>query len=209
MGHQLVRGLLDPEFLDVFLGLMTAGFLLGGLFGGLSHLRARYPQDDQIGLKTLFEFFCSLGLLVLLVGLSLIVSEVLNDGFDLEAMDPSATVRDGMALTCAGLVFGCLHWFLLSRGTSRAARDGVRRFYLGWRLAIHGFVLFACAAIVLRALMQRSPRSWEVRVDLRRSEIACYGIMVVWGVSWLLHVFLYWWHTPRAQPSGPTWESSE
>jgi hypothetical protein len=80
---------------------------------------------------------------------------------------------------------------------------------VGWRLTLHGFVLcFAVTALAL-LLLQRDPKRWHDKAEVRRQQVNYYAVLTTWGASWLVHLGLYWRAQPALQKPKPSWESKE
>jgi hypothetical protein len=164
-------------------------------------------HDPQIGLKVVLHFFFSVGWLLGLTGLSVIIADILRS----EIQFLSEAQRNGAAFLLSGLAFAILHYLLLRYGSNNGKWPATGRLYTGWRLAIHGIVVLAAITYLLQLLFQRDPPALEAKLAILETERTLYAILLVWGLSWVLHLGWIWWLGTRADTpaTGVTWEAKE
>ena len=130
------------------LGIGIALVLLLSLAFGYVHLSREYRTagavDPQLGLKTVLHYFFSVSYLLALTGASMLVGDLMFP----ESEYGSDTQRIGAALLAVGLGFALLHFLLLFQATNDRLLPTAGRFFTGWRLALHGFVVIVAAAIL-------------------------------------------------------------
>lgn len=195
---------------QVLLGVGVALFFLLSLPFGYIHLRrelkAAGGADPQLGLKTLLHYFFSVALVMALTGAAMIVGDLLQQ----EPTWWSNTQRSGAALLAIGVAFAVLHFLLLWRGTNDRYLPAAGRFFTGWRLAIHGFVVIVAAAWLTMLLLQKTPRPFAERESLSIRQHYLYGVLLIWGPSWVAHLMWYWRYLWQSRTAAElTWETKD
>src|SRR5205085_672791 len=87
--------------------------------------------------------------------------------------------------------------------TNDAYRPAASRFYAGWRFALHNLVLMVAVTYLLLLLFRRTSRVSPDYVTLIHHQQLMVGTVVVWGVSWLAHLFLWCARRGRAAAGQP------
>jgi heme/copper-type cytochrome/quinol oxidase subunit 2 len=183
-------------------------FLLVSLALGYVTLRQRDDRgtahDPQLGLKVALHYFVSVCVLMVVAGAALAVGDLLQVNPELW----SATQRTATALVVVGLVFATVHLLMLRHGTNNAQYPAAGRFFTGWRFAIHGFVVIGASAWLLALLLQMDPRAPDARDLTAARERFLYGVLLIWGPSWLIHLGLLWRYAAKL-PSGVSWDAKD
>jgi hypothetical protein len=180
----------------IYVVLLTP-FLLLSLALPYIVLRLRDQQglerDPQVGLKAALYFFFSLGILLVLSGLTVIAVDMVQDkaqprlpGAPLfqppeETMNPAR--RTGWAMMVAGAFIVMVHFVLIKSTTNDKTWPAARRVFVGWRFGIHGILVVAVFTAWLIVLFQKDYGPKDVRKNL-------LAILAVWFPSWLIHLIL-------------------
>jgi hypothetical protein len=143
-------------------------------------------RDPEIGLKAALYFVFSLSILLVLSGLTIIIISLLLES---EPFGPNRSlsafpqeVRAGFAMMVSGFAIGLFHFVVILGFTNDRRFPATRRVFVGWRLAIHSVVvLVAFTWLVIQVFQERV--SWEELKPM-------FGILLVWGPSWLIHLLL-------------------
>jgi hypothetical protein len=153
----------------------------------------RGEPDPHLGLKAALHFAASLGILLALTGAALLVGEFLAHFLMPWGAAQSAwvgrglplftePVRAGAALATAGGLVWLAHLGLLLNFTNDSRRPEVRRLFTGGRFAIHGLILVTALALFLLGLFSGTSGLEALKFP--------FGVLGVWGPSWLLHLAL-------------------
>jgi hypothetical protein len=207
---ELLSNLLGGILWQVLIGVGLGLFLLLSLLFGYVHLgrelQSARGSDPQLGLKTILHYFFSVAVLLALTGASMILGDLLYP----DSEYGSDAQRGGAALLIVGSGFAVLHFFLLLRGTNDRLLPAAGRFFTGWRLAIHGFVVVGATAWLAMLLLQKMPRTFAERELLAIRQHYLYGVLLVWGPSWVAHLIWYWRYLLRSPPPAElTWEAKD
>jgi len=143
-------------------------------------------HDPEIGLKAALYFVFSLSILLVLSGLTVIIISLLMES---ESFGPSRSLsaysqdlRIGFAMMVSGFAIGLFHFVIILGFTNDRRFPAARRVFVGWRLAVHSVVvLIAFTWLVIQVFQERV--SWEELKPM-------FGILLVWGPSWLIHLLL-------------------
>jgi hypothetical protein len=141
-------------------------------------------HDPEIGLKAVAYMMFSLSILLILSGLTVIViTWVLDQTPDASyPFDFSQQVRIAAAMMVSGLAIGLFHFVVILGFTNDRRFPATKRVFVSWRLAIHSIVvMIAFTVLVVEVFQERT--SWK---DLK----PMFGILLVWGPSWLIHLLL-------------------
>jgi hypothetical protein len=156
--------------------------------------------DPQIGVKTALHYFCSAGILMVLMGLTIVFVDLFTRedramqfgppgvGQRMRAVDDSEAIRTGVAIMVTGFAFAVLHGLLLT-GTNDRKYPAARRAFTGTRLAIHGLVVLFCLTMLIVLLVQPRFEFGTIKPFL--------AALLVWGPSWVVHLVLLIAGTPR------------
>jgi hypothetical protein len=182
---------------------------LAVVYGLLRSRDARSPAPDpHLGIKTVYYFAFSLSVLLALTGVTFIVSDAIEESDlfgapsrpDVDPMfgpvgprrfgdgmrgssDWRTAQRLGSALIVAGLAVGLLHAVLILTTTNDLRRPGVRRVFIGYRLAIHGVVNLTAFTMLMMQLFQKEDFSRDVMSPV-------LAVLLIWGPSWIVHLVL-------------------
>jgi hypothetical protein len=206
----LLSGLLGGVIWETLAYVFAVVFLLTSFAVAYIVLRLRDARhsthDPQLGLKVGLQYFFSVSWLLALTGAAMLVGNLLQD--QKEQWNP--VQRTSTALIAVGSAFAVLHGLMLWYGTNNRPWPAAARFFTGWRLAIHGFVVIGAATWLLILLLQPDPRRPEARDLLAERERYLFGTLLTWGPSWLLHLGWQWWlSTKPPAPTDVTWETKE
>jgi hypothetical protein len=168
-------------------------FLLLGLAIPYTVLRLTNRPDDpdtQIGFKCAIFFAFSLGVLLMLTGLTVGLIDLLEARGDLGTHLGrfGEGLRIAAALVMAGFVIGFFHLILILGFSNVRKHPEARRVFVGWRLAIHTLV-------VLGAFTGLTVQLFQEYVEFDRLK-PLLAVMAVWTPSWILHMVLL--HTYRS-----------
>ena len=144
-------------------------------------------HDSEIGLKSALYFLFSLSILLILSGLTILVVDFLMDEKGpfpaaKRLNDFSEAQRNAGGMMVAGFALGLFHLVVILGFTNDRRYPAARRVFVGWRLAIHSLVVLVAFTALVMQVFQRDVR-WE---DLKM----LFGILLVWGPSWLIHLLL-------------------
>jgi hypothetical protein len=160
-------------------------------------------HDPQLGLKVAYHFFFSLGILLILIGLTVNVADLIIDEkpaagpqFGVPVMpvpvraNPKTdgrfltpAMRTGWALVSSGLVFAVVFGLATQLGTNVRRFPAVRRVFVGWRLVVAGIAVVAAVTTLLVWLFMKD------QPDNKMYEIAL-ATLAVWAPTLAVHVFL-------------------
>lgn len=167
----------------------------------VARMRERNGQPDpHIGIKTAHYFFFTMGIFLMLSGLTIICIELMDidgrpRGGAFGPMRPSflesPQVRVGLAMNVVGGLFALMHRLLLL-GTNDGAMPQVRRAFSGLRFVVSGLIVLVTLTVVLSILFQRGAEFSQIKPFL--------GVLIVWIPSWFLHMAFLMVTTPRANP---------
>lgn len=209
-------------FVFLLLSISILPTLLLGLALPYGVLRLRSapsadPPDPQVGLKAALYFFFSLGILLILNGLTVIAIDLVTgddnvqqnfpwaqpaNQFGAPAQQdedfPNAAHRTGGAMIASGLLFVVIHWFYLVVATNNRRYPSAKRMFVGWRTAIHGVVvLLTITALLLIEFQEEVP---DTMGDVVNSLVA---ILLVWAPSWFMHLALLRGYSSQPYYSAP------
>jgi hypothetical protein len=196
-------------------GVVLAPLLFLALALPYAVLRLRDAQnrhsDPQLGLRAAQHFFFSLGILLVLTGLTTIVVDLVQQamapprgaGFappfgqpfgqpfrqgPPRSEIPNDAQRTGAAFILSGILFAGMHFALLLPLSRERRPSPSRRMFLGCRFAVHGLVMLFALTGLLTVLFQRSdPNRDAALMDLRNAFI---GVLLIWMPSWAVHFVL-------------------
>jgi hypothetical protein len=160
-------------------------------------------HDPQLGLKVAYHFFFSLGILLVLVGLTVNVADLIIDekpaaglqfGRPVMPMPVPANpktdgrfltpnMRTGWALASSGFVFSIVFGLATQLGTNVRRFPAVRRVFVGWRLVVAGIAVVAAVTTLLIWLFMKD------QPDNKMYEIAL-ATLDVWVPTLAVHVIL-------------------
>jgi hypothetical protein len=166
--------------------------------------------DPQLGFRAANHFFFSLAVLLMLSGLSNIVSDTVRRiGAPVEEPPgrqppfgqpfgpptppsefPSEAQRTGAAFFLSGGLFAAAHFAVILLLTRDRNPSPTRRIFLGCRCAVHGLVVMFALTALLVVLFQRwdTPANASL-VEMRKSLI---GMLLIWVPSAVAHFWLLW-----------------
>ncbi len=180
-----------------FVLIVLVPFLCLGLAIPYAILRLRENREDradpQVGLKVALYYFFSVGIILFLLGMTVIVVDLMLEE-DRQARGAMARVvpagqglnqtqRIGLGLIVAGLVVALLHLALVKSMTNDRNSLTARRIFAGWRFAIHGIVIVVAFTVLTAVLFQRDFGDRSLRKSM-------FGILLIWVPSWVLHLIL-------------------
>jgi hypothetical protein len=172
------------------LAMVGAPFALLGLALAYAVLHLRDSRneehDPEIGIKSALYFLFSLSILLILTGLTFIVVDLLREDKSTSTSktlsDFNEMQRNGFALIVAGFALGLFHLVFILGFTNDRRFPAVKRVFVGWRLAIHSLVVLVTFTILVIQMFQKS-------IDFE-SVKQTFGVLLVWGPSWLIHLIL-------------------
>jgi hypothetical protein len=159
--------------------------------------------DPQLGLKTAFHVLHTMAVILLLIGLSLSVGDLLQGvltGNQRNAGEAPIGARRGApppdddggfwnpmqrtaaALTACGTLFTLFFWLLLT-GTNNRRYPAVQRVFMGGRLALSLLVVFLAVTTIAAISVQKNPEFEPVELLI--------GVLVVWTPSAVVHLLLF------------------
>ena len=202
----------------VFISLLPMA-LIGLAFAYLA-LRIRDakadPPDPELGIKSAYYFFVTVGVLLALTGLTISVADFLADAFEGPAAkqqkfnppggpfgqpgmgqgnDPLDTVSQRLAwpLIISGSLFGVLGVLLVKIGTNDARFPAARRTFAGLRLAVCGMNAMAAVTLLILLLFQKDQpnRGGAMQLMTETKPLAyAIGAIAVWLPATAIHIFL-------------------
>jgi hypothetical protein len=162
----------------------------------------REDHDPEIELKTVLYYFFSLSVLLLLIGLTGLAVDLIQDAekssFVQLFRNPSnlsRVQRAALALLSIGFLGSLFHLVMLFALTNSRTFPEARRVFVGWRLLFHSLVVLVVFGVVVTNAAQEEADEKQLRVWL--------GILLVWIPSWFLHFVLlklYRVPAPRFRP---------
>jgi len=173
-------------------------------------VRSERP-DPQMGLKAAMYFFFSIGIMLFLNGLTVLVWDLLVIQPkrpllfpQMKGLDPIQ--RIAIAGMVSGLIFALLYLGLV-KGMTNDRNPAARRMFAGWRMAFHGLVVIVVVTVLLAIYFQED-FGGERTLDTRKG---LWGVLLVWGPSWILHVVLVWFYSqplyePRRSDDRSEWQ---
>lgn len=189
----------------VWLSLLP--FFLFGLAIPYAVLRIREgkgnEREPQIGLKAGLHYFTSAGILLALLGLTIIFVDLFTREERKPFVPPggvqpapqvpqrdgdSPTIRVGLAVLVTGVLCTLLHALLLLNTNDRRA-PMVRRTFTGTRFAIAGLIVLFSILSLLIVLFQKNVEFKTIKPIL--------AVLLVWAPAWLVHLVLLIFGTPR------------
>ena len=153
-------------------------------------------HDSEIGLKSALYFMLSLSILLILLGLTVLVVDFMQDKTTSIPSGPSSppmpttrttsefteAQRGGFAMMVSGFAIGLFHLVMILGFTNDRRFPATKRVFLGWRLAIHSMVVLI-AFTTLVVIVFRKDVTWK---DIRD----VFAVLLVWAPSWLIHLML-------------------
>jgi hypothetical protein len=173
-------------------GILAAPFLLFSFVIPYALLRlqdSRNPEHDpQIGVKSVFYFIFSLGVLIFLIGLNILVYDYILERTEAYKWDWSSAQRVSTSLMATGVGICLLHLLMILIGTNDIEWPGTRRVFIGYRLAIFALVVLGAVTILNLQLfdMWFDPNT-KIKFENLKPVLSVLG---VWGAAWLLHLIL-------------------
>jgi hypothetical protein len=171
-------------FFSSFFLMTLVPFFLVGLAYPYLVLRIREGKgidaDPQLGIKAGLHFFLSLGIILVLNGLTIIFVEVLTAD-DQGGLRTDGAIRVGFALIASGALFALIHGLCLL-GTNDGRYPMARRTFTGARLAVHGIVVLITVTAMLVVLLQKESKFKQLKPFI--------GVLIVWVPAWVLHLVL-------------------
>lgn len=166
-------------------------------------LRNEEPADSQLGTKIGLQFFFSVAVMILLVGLTVMAVDLVNQEEDWGAKPLLAkgrpvgvgaaekewfntAQRTGLGMVVSGLMLALFHLLVAKIMTNKVQARQVRRIFVGWRFAIQGMVLMFSVTALVVTVMQRDPFLGE-NIRMIKTLAAVLG---VWFPFWLVHLLL-------------------
>ena len=168
------------------------------------------PSDPELGIKSAYYFFVTVGVLLALTGLTISVADLFAHAFEGPAanqqkFNPNQQVgplgndpldrgsqRLAWPLIISGSLFGVLGVLLLKIGTNDARFPAARRTFAGLRLAVCGMNAMAAVTFLILLLFQKDGGMGGAqigRVDSHSLEYAVATI-AVWLPAAVVHIFL-------------------
>jgi hypothetical protein len=193
-------------FAAVFVGIMV--FVLISFAIPYAVLRMRDARsekpDPKLGLKAAMYYFFSLGIMLILFGLTWLVMDFLmTEQRPVDWFTPERRVA--VAFMISGLFFTIVHLALVKVMTNDR-NPAARRMFAGWRMAIHGLVVISVVTGLLAIYIQKNYGDVP-----ERDRKGLWGVLLVWLPSWVIHLVLLWFYSqplyePRRSDSGPDWD---
>jgi hypothetical protein len=164
-------------------------------------------HDQQLGLKVAYHFFFSLGVLMVLLGLTINVADLIIDdkgpaapaglqfGPGLAPMQPAPrakqadgrlltpAMRTGWAVATSGLVFAVVFGMTTIFGTNVRRFPAIRRMFVGWRLMVAGVAVVSAVTTLFVWIFSKD------QPDNKSYEVAL-ATLAVWAPALVVHVFL-------------------
>lgn len=150
--------------------------------------------DPQLALKVLLQFCFSVCLLVFLAGLTAVVRGAMEEYLWGRGTGES-TYEVGGYLGLAGAVLATMYYCSLHFGTNHRLFPAAGRVYTFWRFAFHNFVLIAAVSLLAVTLSEPVPNRRSPYHDYLARQWTFLAALVVWGPSWLIHLWLVWKHS--------------
>lgn len=188
--------------------ILLLPILLLGLAIPYAVLRIRDSRSDdpdpQVGLKSALHFIYSLSILLIVTGITVLVVDALQEknkqpvgrpgfGQPQPAAKPptefNTQQRTACALIVSGFAIGLLHLLLILGFTNDRRRPEVRRVFVGWRMAIHAVMVLATFTLLVIQVFQKEVQWESIKPTL--------GTLVVWGVSWVIHLVVLYIYLPQ------------
>jgi hypothetical protein len=135
-------------------------------------LRGDNP-DPQLGIKTVYHFFATVGILLVLSGINLIIMDMLDGVFDDKApaqnqpFQPAqppdddeffnSVKRTGMGMIISGSVFAAIFFLLVASKTNDRSFPNAGRAFAGLLLAISGTTVVTSATLFMITILQKEP----------------------------------------------------
>jgi hypothetical protein len=171
-------------------------FFLGSLVGSYIHLRRcdhGQSPDPQLALKVLLHFCFSLCVFVMLMGLTVVVRSLIEEYSPNRRAEPPSS-ESGWYLTLAGAALAGMYFSSLYYGTNHRLFGAAGRVYTFWRFAIHNFVVITAAVLLAVTMSEPAPGNRPRYLEYMTRQWVLLATILVWGVSWLLHLWLVMRH---------------
>lgn len=162
--------------------------------------RAEHP-DPELGLKTVYWLLYTIGIILVHMGFTVLVSHWLTDleltgparmgrgafvGGNFGNDDWSPASRTGWALVISGSVTSLAFYLIASLGTRNREWPTVRRVFTGGRIAIAGLIVIVTFTFLMVLQFQKDlPPGGIYETSL--------ASLAVWLPSLAIHVFLFRW----------------
>jgi hypothetical protein len=200
--------------LEIYSGIVILLFAVFVIFGAIPSVAVPYAvlrmrdttgenHDPQLGLKVGYHFFFSLGVLMIQLGLTVNVADLLIDdnnaaaaaqfrpGFAPQPLRAPRTdsrlltpaMRIGWAVAASGLVFAVVFGATSILGTNVRRFPAVRRVFAGWRMMVAGLAVVSAVTVLIVWLFLKD------KPDNKMFEIAL-ATLAIWAPSLAVHVFL-------------------
>ncbi len=155
-------------------------------------------RDPQVGWKAVLYFMFSLCILLALAALTLLVVDLLADDVPSRRRLPapprmSAQQRTALALLTSAIAVGLVHLGLIHFASNTRLFPDTRRVFVGCRLAVHALVVLGSFTMVLYQLYQPIVDREALRPP--------FGVLLVWGPSWVCHLVLLRIYTTSSVPA--------
>jgi len=183
--------LLSMGMLVVFnlIPLALAGMVVSYLALRMKPVTPPDEADNQVGLKSALYMIYSIGILMVLIGMTQLVVDLITQAeWFTKSMDRlgkyGAYHRQIYAMMLSGFVFAFFHLLLILGYTNNYRQPAVSKFWIGWRFAIASLVVLSTTTmLIFTCIISDSPPEKAIQAEL--------GVLIVWIPSWLLHlVFL-------------------
>jgi hypothetical protein len=150
-------------------------------------------QDPQLGLKAGLYFTHSLGILLLLTGMTIYSVDLAIHQFGSGSFRQPKGVMDHLkdftplhrsacALMLSGFVISFIHLTMILGFTNTFKWPEAGRVFVGWRFAIHSVVIVIVITALMNVLFQKSPNNDDMA--------SLAGVLIIWMPSWVIHLFL-------------------
>jgi len=169
----LLTGLAGPIFAVAVLPWVIAIYFI---------FRYRSAQEGQrdphIGGKTALHIFFSIGVLMVLGGITGLTVDLLTDPGEGQG-GASALTRSSAAFVVSGLIISACGFAALRRATNDVAYPMVGRLFIGLRFALSALIAFSAMTMWFQI--------WFAEGDSGEVGRTMFGVMVVWLVSTGVH----------------------
>jgi hypothetical protein len=164
--------------------------------------------DTQLGLKIVLHFFFSVCVLVMLLGLTILVRGLL-EAYLWGGTPP--TIDLGIYLGIAGALLTGMYYCSLQFGTNDRLFPAAGRLYDIWRFAFHSVIILLAVALTAVTLSEPMPTRRPVYYEYLSRQWLCFATLIIWGPSWLLHLWWVWKHSVAATRAVKqlSWDTSE
>jgi len=155
--------------------------------------------DPQLGLKVVLQFCFSVCVLVFLLGLTIVVRglfEEFSSARGAGGLGRGAYPYEvGSYLAGAGLVLAGMYLSSLYCGSNQRRFPAAGRFYTFWRFAVHNLVIIGVVCLLAVTVAEPAPNRQPSYNEYMTRQWVLLATLVVWGPSWLIHLWLVWKQT--------------